>query len=201
MDPCWDILVNKSPKWQIPWFKNAVFHLILLPCVSLHFTQWTGTVLSNQNDKCIRINWDELGVNTKITWQNFATILCLSDYLNILLLLKRFFSILIQGFGEPSGEHWLGNDIIHKLTSSQEYSLHVQLKDREGNEAFSHYDRFYIDGEHHNYRLTERRAVRFKFRSECVSFNLSCNDFVFRSKSSIWIMMNEFWDVAKCELT
>ncbi|XP_051812037.1 angiopoietin-2b isoform X2 [Acanthochromis polyacanthus] len=57
------------------------------------------------------------------------------------------------GFGEPSGEHWLGNDIIHKLTSSQEYSLHVQLKDREGNEAFSHYDRFYIDGEENNYRM------------------------------------------------
>lgn len=59
---------------------------------------------------------------------------------------------LIQGFGEPSGEHWLGNDNIHKLTSSQEYGLHVQLKDREGNEAFSHYERFYIDGEDNNYR-------------------------------------------------
>ncbi|KAK2830175.1 hypothetical protein Q5P01_018106 [Channa striata] len=58
-----------------------------------------------------------------------------------------------MGFGEPSGEHWLGNDIIHKLTSSQEYSLHVLLKDREGNEAFSHYDRFYIDGEDNNYSL------------------------------------------------
>ncbi|XP_058474469.1 angiopoietin-2b [Solea solea] len=58
-----------------------------------------------------------------------------------------------MGFGELSGEHWLGNDIIHKLTSSQEYSLHVQLKDREGNEAFSHYDRFHIDGEDHNYSL------------------------------------------------
>ncbi|KAM6899630.1 angiopoietin-2b [Xenentodon cancila] len=58
-----------------------------------------------------------------------------------------------MGFGEPSGEHWLGNDVIHKLTSSQEYSLHIQLKDREGNEAFSHYDRFYIDGEDKNYSL------------------------------------------------
>ncbi|XP_060916109.1 angiopoietin-2b [Labrus mixtus] len=57
------------------------------------------------------------------------------------------------GFGDPSGEHWLGNDIIHKLTSSQEYSLHVQLQDREGNEAFSHYDRFYIDGEDNNFSL------------------------------------------------
>ncbi|KAM4549696.1 angiopoietin-2b [Fundulus diaphanus] len=57
------------------------------------------------------------------------------------------------GFGEPSGEHWLGNDIIHKLTSAQEYSLHIQLRDREGNEAFSHYNHFYIDDENHNYSL------------------------------------------------
>lgn len=59
---------------------------------------------------------------------------------------------LIQGFGEPSGEHWLGNDIIHSLTSSQEYSLHIQLKDQERNEAFSLYNRFYIDSEDKNYR-------------------------------------------------
>ncbi|XP_068615170.1 angiopoietin-2-like [Brachionichthys hirsutus] len=58
-----------------------------------------------------------------------------------------------MGFGDPSGEHWLGNDIIHKLTGSQEYSLHLQLKDRDGNEAFSQYDRFYIDGEDNNYSL------------------------------------------------
>uniref|UniRef100_A0AAX7VLV6 Fibrinogen C-terminal domain-containing protein n=1 Tax=Astatotilapia calliptera TaxID=8154 RepID=A0AAX7VLV6_ASTCA len=57
------------------------------------------------------------------------------------------------GFGESSGEHWLGNDIIHELTSSQDYSLHVQLRDREGNEAYSHYDHFYIDGEDKNYSL------------------------------------------------
>ncbi|KAM4630520.1 angiopoietin-2b [Polymixia lowei] len=58
-----------------------------------------------------------------------------------------------MGFGEPSGEHWLGNDVIHKLTSSQEYSLHVHVKDREGNEAYSQYDHFYIDGEDKNYSL------------------------------------------------
>ncbi|KAM6959538.1 LOW QUALITY PROTEIN: angiopoietin-2b [Aplochiton taeniatus] len=58
-----------------------------------------------------------------------------------------------MGFGDLSGEHWLGNDIIHKLTSSQEYSLHVQLKDGEGNEAYSHYDHFYIEGEGKNYSL------------------------------------------------
>ncbi|XP_075867861.1 angiopoietin-2b [Nelusetta ayraudi] len=62
-----------------------------------------------------------------------------------------------MGFGEPSGEHWLGNDVIHKLTSSQEYSLHVQLKDREGHEAFAHYDHFYIDGEDKSYSIHAER--------------------------------------------
>ncbi|XP_077363168.1 angiopoietin-2b [Festucalex cinctus] len=57
------------------------------------------------------------------------------------------------GFGEPSGEHWLGNDIIHKLTTSGEYSLHVQLMDRDGNEAYSQYKHFYIEEEAHNYSL------------------------------------------------
>ncbi|XP_045549676.1 angiopoietin-2b [Salmo salar] len=58
-----------------------------------------------------------------------------------------------MGFGDPSGEHWAGNDLIHLLTSSQEYSLQVQLKDDDGNEAYSHYDHFYIDAEDKNYSL------------------------------------------------
>uniref|UniRef100_A0A8C7D7J7 Angiopoietin 2b n=1 Tax=Oncorhynchus kisutch TaxID=8019 RepID=A0A8C7D7J7_ONCKI len=57
-----------------------------------------------------------------------------------------------MGFGDPSGEYWAGNDLIHLLTSSQEYSLQVQLKDDEGNEAYSHYDHFYIEAEDKNYR-------------------------------------------------
>ncbi|CAL8297618.1 unnamed protein product [Lota lota] len=57
------------------------------------------------------------------------------------------------GFGHPSGEHWLGNDIIHQLTSSQDYSLQVQLRDRDGSEVFSHYDHFHVDAEDANYSL------------------------------------------------
>ena len=57
-----------------------------------------------------------------------------------------------QGFGDPSAEYWLGNDVIHHVTISQEYSLHVLLQDGEGNQAYSHYDHFYINGEDKNYR-------------------------------------------------
>ncbi|XP_036371732.1 angiopoietin-2b isoform X3 [Megalops cyprinoides] len=61
-----------------------------------------------------------------------------------------------KGFGDPSGEHWLGNDNIHLLTTAQEYTLLVLLRDAQGNEAHSHYDHFYIDGEEKNYSLHSR---------------------------------------------
>lgn len=58
----------------------------------------------------------------------------------------------MQGFGDPLGEHWLGNDVIHLLTMSRDYNLQVQLQDIEGNQAYSQYDHFYIDGEEKKYR-------------------------------------------------
>lgn len=58
----------------------------------------------------------------------------------------------MQGFGDPSGEHWLGNDVIHLLTTSRDYTLQVQLRDIEGNQAYSQYDHFYIDEEEKKYR-------------------------------------------------
>ncbi|KAL6456940.1 hypothetical protein MHYP_G00339030 [Metynnis hypsauchen] len=58
-----------------------------------------------------------------------------------------------MGFGDPSGEHWLGNDVIHLLTTSQDYTLQVQLKDMEGNQAYSQYDRFHIEGEEKKYSV------------------------------------------------
>lgn len=57
-----------------------------------------------------------------------------------------------QGFGDPSGEHWLGNDAIHLLTTSKDHILQVHLKDAEGHQAYSQYDHFYIDGEDKKYR-------------------------------------------------
>lgn len=58
-----------------------------------------------------------------------------------------------MGFGDPSGEHWLGNDVIHLLTTFQDYTLQVKLKDIEGNQAYSQYTHFYIDGEEKKYSV------------------------------------------------
>ncbi|XP_068613207.1 angiopoietin-2-like [Brachionichthys hirsutus] len=58
-----------------------------------------------------------------------------------------------KGFGEPSGEFWLGNEFVSRLTSQQSYKLRIQLSDWEGNSGFSQYDQFSLDSEAQNYRI------------------------------------------------
>ncbi|CAK7295280.1 ANGPT2 [Vulpes lagopus] len=57
------------------------------------------------------------------------------------------------GFGNPSGEHWLGNEFVFQVTNQQPYVLKIHLKDWEGNEAYSLYEHFYLSGEELNYRI------------------------------------------------
>ena len=61
-------------------------------------------------------------------------------------------SILSQGFGNPSGEYWLGTEFIFAITSQRQYMLRIELMDWEGNRAYSQYDRFHIGNEKQNYR-------------------------------------------------
>ncbi|XP_041865401.1 angiopoietin-2a [Melanotaenia boesemani] len=58
-----------------------------------------------------------------------------------------------KGFGEPSGEFWLGNEFVSTLTSQQSHKLRIQLRDWEGNSAFSQYDQFSLDNEAQNYKI------------------------------------------------
>uniref|UniRef100_A0A8C5UZW2 Angiopoietin 2 n=1 Tax=Microcebus murinus TaxID=30608 RepID=A0A8C5UZW2_MICMU len=57
------------------------------------------------------------------------------------------------GFGNPSGEYWLGNEFVSQLTNQQRYVLKIHLKDWEGNEAYSLYEHFYLSSEELNYRI------------------------------------------------
>nr|XP_020039067.1 angiopoietin-4 [Castor canadensis] len=59
-----------------------------------------------------------------------------------------------EGFGDPAGEHWLGNEVMHQLTSRAAYSLRVELKDWEGHEAYAQYERFHLGSEGQLYRLS-----------------------------------------------
>ncbi|OXB78521.1 UNVERIFIED_CONTAM: hypothetical protein H355_007551 [Colinus virginianus] len=57
-----------------------------------------------------------------------------------------------QGFGDAAGEHWLGNEAVHLLTSREPYVLRVELQDWEGNQVYAHYGRFQLDSERQLYR-------------------------------------------------
>ncbi|XP_066520492.1 angiopoietin-4 [Hoplias malabaricus] len=60
------------------------------------------------------------------------------------------------GFGDPGGEHWLGNEAVHLITSRAQYSLRVELRDWEGNAPHSLYEKFQLAGEKQQYRLLLR---------------------------------------------
>ena len=58
-----------------------------------------------------------------------------------------------EGFGDASGEYWLGNEAIHQLTSRSSYRLKVVLKGWDNETANAIYDTFKISNETDSYRL------------------------------------------------
>lgn len=58
-----------------------------------------------------------------------------------------------QGFGTPSGEHWIGNDILHHLTSDNCTKLKIIMKDIYENTWEAEYKHFYISSRDDGYRL------------------------------------------------
>uniref|UniRef100_A0A8C0U7I6 Angiopoietin-4-like n=1 Tax=Cyanistes caeruleus TaxID=156563 RepID=A0A8C0U7I6_CYACU len=59
-----------------------------------------------------------------------------------------------QGFGDASGEYWLGNEAVHLLTSRVPYALRVELQDWEGGQVYAHYRKFQLGSERQFYRLS-----------------------------------------------
>ena len=61
----------------------------------------------------------------------------------------------VHGFGNPSGEYWLGLSKIHRLANneSMEQELRVDLGDFSGNTAYAKYSSFHIGGSSTDYTL------------------------------------------------
>ena len=57
-------------------------------------------------------------------------------------------------FGDLNGEYWLGNDVIHQITSSANYTLKIYLTDWDNVTKYAMYDTFRIADEADGYRLT-----------------------------------------------
>ena len=59
-----------------------------------------------------------------------------------------------EGFGDLNCEYWLGNDAIHQITSSANYTLKIYLTDWDNVTKYAMYDTFRIADEADGYRLT-----------------------------------------------
>ena len=59
-----------------------------------------------------------------------------------------------HGFGDPDGSFWLGNEIIHKLTTRRNYTLQVDLEDWSGETKHAVYTEFRVGSESGSYKLT-----------------------------------------------
>ncbi|CAC5362876.1 Fibrinogen-like protein A,Ryncolin-4,Angiopoietin-related protein 1,Ficolin-3,Ficolin-1-B,Techylectin-5A,Ficolin-2,Ryncolin-1,Tenascin-R,Fibrinogen-like protein 1,Angiopoietin-1,Tenascin-X,Fibrinogen C domain-containing protein 1-A,Tenascin-N,Ryncolin-3,Tenascin,Techylectin-like protein,Fibrinogen C domain-containing protein 1,Fibrinogen gamma chain,Ryncolin-2,Angiopoietin-related protein 6,Techylectin-5B,Angiopoietin-related protein 2,Microfibril-associated glycoprotein 4,Fibrinogen alpha chain,Ficolin-1- len=66
----------------------------------------------------------------------------------------RTWSDYKNGFGSLNGSFWLGNDNIHKLTSSGRYELRVDLSDWGGGTWYAVYKTFNVENESSKYKLT-----------------------------------------------
>jgi len=65
----------------------------------------------------------------------------------------RYWTDYQQGFGNLSGEFWLGLDKIHHLTSTAT-QLRVDLQDFEGNSRYAQYSSFSVGDSASNYTLS-----------------------------------------------
>ena len=59
-----------------------------------------------------------------------------------------------HGFGNMTGEYWLGLDKINRLTSSGRYKLRVDLEDFSGSTFHAEYDSFAVGNEDTKYKLS-----------------------------------------------
>ena len=59
-----------------------------------------------------------------------------------------------NGFGNLSGEFWLGLDKMHRLTQSEDCKLRVDLEDWDGETRVAKYASFGISDEASKYRLS-----------------------------------------------
>lgn len=59
-----------------------------------------------------------------------------------------------KGFGNLRREFWLGNDNLHRLTTSANMSVRFDMEDYEGDRRYAEYTTFVVADESDNYRLT-----------------------------------------------
>eukprot|EP00112_Aurelia_sp_Birch-Aquarium-sp1_P023786 Seg723.3 transcript_id=Seg723.3/GoldUCD/mRNA.D3Y31 product=Tenascin-R protein_id=Seg723.3/GoldUCD/D3Y31 len=59
----------------------------------------------------------------------------------------------VMGFGNPSGNHWLGLEAMHQLTKEGNVTLRFDLKHSDGSVGYAEYNEFTIAAASENYKI------------------------------------------------
>ncbi|XP_023031486.1 ficolin-1-like [Drosophila willistoni] len=60
-----------------------------------------------------------------------------------------------QGFGNLSGDFFIGLDKLHAITATQNHELYIRLENFDGQIRYARYDQFYIENENMQYQLSK----------------------------------------------
>ena len=66
----------------------------------------------------------------------------------------RYWQEYRDGFGDVSGQFWLGNELIHRLTARRPHQLRIVMNAFDGAWRYAEYDTFSVANETDNYRLS-----------------------------------------------
>ena len=82
-----------------------------------------------------------------------------------------------SGFGSLTGEFWLGLDKIHRLTSSRNYKLRVDLEDFPGNVFYAEYGVFHVTSMKEKYTLNVGSYAGLTSLGSLINFQITVYDF------------------------
>ncbi|CAH3185154.1 unnamed protein product [Porites evermanni] len=87
-----------------------------------------------------------------------------------------------NGFGDLSGEFWLGNDNLHRLTINADVILRIDLEDFDGNITYAEYSTFKVADEVDKYRIL-LGGYNGIFRQISMSMRYTLRDFSLRKET------------------
>ncbi|XP_070579783.1 fibrinogen-like protein 1 [Ptychodera flava] len=107
------------------------------------------------------------------------------------------------GFGNRTGEFWLGNDNIYYLTSQAHYKLRIELEDWANETRYAEYDRFWIGSQSEKYRLhlgeySGNAGDAFSYHDN-ERFTTKDKDYDKNSKSNCAVLTGGGWWYDNCQ--
>ncbi|XP_071173290.1 fibrinogen-like protein 1 [Mytilus edulis] len=127
------------------WQNGILIRLKTIPSDCSEFPDGTidGVYTISINNDCIDVYCDMVDKWTVIQRRQDGSIDFYRDWLDYK-----------NGFGDLSGEYWLGNDKISNILNGKSYSLRFDLEDWYGERRYAQYETFSIADESAEYQLT-----------------------------------------------